>query len=337
MGSYSSQAVAAFLAVVLLGTSCLSADSLISPHHDGDGDGTNSSPRYDDGDYSEVVLPRPTSSSDNFPPSDLMRLVESPQPLQISISGEQLQVVYLHPSAASTRAMSTGAATSAGFSEMQPPLILACQSGGQVNSATSEALLASLSPCARLPLSQWQSTTGSRSLGAALPANGVQAASLPVIGADRYPDGGKQIGRRILDLSAANANASCPTEYGEALSTRVMPSHCHRQYEATKHLHAHISPPYLSLPEWPITPTLEEGREGSESGKEWEGKLFELRDVFVDRWGRAFNATHFFHAGRCSDNSNKVSACEALRSAESCCIPRRGGARRLLTGGPLSL
>ena len=336
MHSNLTQAVIALLAIALLSTYFHSVCSQSGPHHDGDGDGdgTGSEPQaasspppadhHDDSDYSDVVLPSPISSgssSDNVPPSDFMRLFENPQRLQTSISSEQLQVVYLHPSAASTRATATATATPTGFSVTNPPLVLTCQSGVPVNPATADALLASLSPCPHLPLSQWQSMTGSRSMpvGAALQASGVRAASLPAIGADRYPDGGNQIGRLVLDLSAANADASCPTEYDEARSTRAMPSHCHRQYEAIASLYTHLSPPYLSLPEWPVTPTMQEAtRRGLiETGEEWEGRVFELADMFVDRWGRVFNATHFFHAGRCSDNSNKVGAV-------------RGGAMRLL-------
>ena len=40
-----------------------------------------------------------------------------------------------------------------------------------------------------------------------------------------------------------------------------------------------------------------------EEGAGWVGGVVLLRDVYVDRWGRVFNDTHFFHAGRCSDDS----------------------------------
>ena len=42
---------------------------------------------------------------------------------------------------------------------------------------------------------------------------------------------------------------------------------------------------------------------GLEQSAGWVGGVVLLRDVYVDRWGRVFNGTHFFHAGRCSDDS----------------------------------
>ena len=145
----------------------------------------------------------------------------------------------------------------------------------------------------------------------------------------------------ISRLSSASLAHSCPpdTEDNEVwlTATRVVPSHCPTRLGLPEEEYCRGRSNcwgFLSLPEFldrGLSPPAQERAVGDDEGqvgwqgpsawlealrgseeREWGGEVFVIRDVFVDRRGRAFNATHLFHAGRCSDTRQEVSEKRAV-------------------------
>ena len=151
-----------------------------------------------------------------------------------------------------------------------------------------------------------------------------------------------------------------PREYsGKAMLERVMPtwtlpSHCHRlpAVQASKETYRRLGVQADSL-RYNLHPADSGAREGHKQGSRglgdslavfddasgsdtegqgdggsgggegaaWRGKVFLLRDVFVDSWGRVFNHTHLFHAGRCSDTPREVRGHAAVQPRMRASLP----------------
>ncbi|GJP54320.1 hypothetical protein CLOM_g13422, partial [Closterium sp. NIES-68] len=86
--------------------------------------------------------------------------------------------------------------------------------------------------------------------------------------------------------------AFCPEIPEELEMTRIVPAQCaDAVLEMKKYKQEQGEWPDSLLVEIPDTA----------SPKEWSGQLFRLQNVFVNSRGQAFNQTHLFNAGRCSD------------------------------------
>ena len=262
-------------------------------------------------DYSSVVLLSSTGdSSSQHPASEtlLASIRGGTHSLGYEIAAENLRTVHLHASAAVSasdrRAHPNGEAN---VSQSKSGIILECSNvkslcplftsctfaGGAVEACIS----ADLSPSGTEPSGSDAGTAESGSAG-----------------------NQTDLSLRSLLLNASRSEPdTCPNEYHWATSTRMIPSQC---LEFTKVQRSFPNEwswqrlEYLSIP-GNLNGDEGEGEGGGEDpeggvsvggGRDWSGMVFLLHDVFVDRWGRVFNDTHFFDAGRCSDTTAQVSA-----------------------------
>ena len=234
------------------------------------------------GGYSEVVLStRPTNK---HTPAGL-----SNSRTRVEINGNSLQLVYLHASAQTPR-IQVANSGHAGGGTSDTNVSLACE-----HSAT---YCPGFSACK----GRMVTTTGaSGNAGHAVNFPGIETC-VNVAPSPTAPAG--QGSDALIKKSTVEGDVSvCPDDVNAMTAFRVIPSHCAasmKYFEVASHLKIRE---YLSLPRGQESQVAAGGAE--EEG--WEGRMFLLRNVFVDRWGRVFNETHLFHAGRCSDTTAEVS------------------------------
>ena len=245
------------------------------------------------GGYSEVVLStRPT----NKHTAALAGRRHSRT--RVEINGNSLQLVYLHASAQTPR-IQVANSGHAGGGTSDTNVSLACE-----HSAT---YCPGFSACKGRMVTATGAPSGNAGHAVNFKLPGIETCVSPA----SATTAGEGYDALIKKSTVAGDVSVCPDDVSAMTAFRVIPSHCAasmKHFEVASHLKIRE---YLSLPHGQESQVAAGGAE--EEG--WEGRMFLLRNVFVDRWGRVFNETHLFHAGRCSDTTAEVSWCTNCHAA----------------------
>ena len=226
-------------------------------------------------------IPRPVQRRESFsevivPKADVSAIATSVTSISKQITGDDLKTVYLHPSAAAVADRKDNA-----FMKVSPAdTTLTCDGA---TSACPE-----FSPC----------FPGSRGKIQSCRSSGFMP--------------GDELAAKPWSFRELCVRNISPSEERYMLEgSRMMPSQC--PFQSLVSLKRQVfswKNEFLSLPDAAEAKAADEelANRGAPRGpfEDWAGQVFLLHDVFVDRWGRVFNETHFFHAGRCSDTSRMV-------------------------------